>query len=129
MYVDRFGYRRLLEFAQRVELVLGGLRFEKAYIFKEAPIKFLKESSHNLLDVIAGAYRPEEVLDFLNAELASSAGYREACLGNIEAGSGVRGRYLQAVRNYYRELPDWPDDIGRYLRVLATERQVRTQHA
>jgi hypothetical protein len=128
MYVDRFGYRRLLEFAQRVELVLGGVRFEKAYIFKEAPLKFLRESGHNLLDVIAGAYRPEEVMDFLKAELGSSAGYKEACLGDIEGGSGVRGRYLQAVRNYYRDLQNWPDDIGRYLCVLGLK-ETRTRHA
>lgn len=120
MYVDRFGYQRLLEFAQRTELVLGGLRLFKEYVFKEGPLKYLREADHNLLDVIAGAYRPEEVMDFLKRELEHSEGYDLARLAAIRKSEGklVRGRYLHAVTDYYRQAPDLPSDTGPCLRAL-----------
>lgn len=120
MYVDRFGWQRLLEFARRTELVLGGLRLAKQYIFKEAPLKYLREADHNLLDVIAGAYRPEEVMDFLKRELARSEGYGAERLAAIRKseGQGVQGRYLKAVRDYYREAQEIPSDTGPWLGVL-----------
>jgi hypothetical protein len=101
MYVDRFEHVRLLEFAQRLEFVLGALRLEKEYVFKEATPKYLREADHNLIDVIAGAYRPDEVMDFLESELANSKGYDETYAGRVEAGKGVRGRYLAAMKKYY----------------------------
>jgi hypothetical protein len=102
MYSDRFGLVQLLEFAQRAELVLGALRLEKEYIFKEATPKYLREADRNLLDVIAGAYRPDEVMVFLQSELLKSKGYGDVYAGTIKPGDGVRGRYLSAVRSYYR---------------------------
>lgn len=99
MHVDRFGYTALLPFAHMTEMLLGGLRLEKKYLFKEGPIKYLREARHNLLDVIAAAYRPDEVMDFLKSELAAGAGYR--AIDKIESPDGVQGRYLAAVRNYY----------------------------
>ncbi|MDB5936447.1 MAG: hypothetical protein JWQ01_3791 [Massilia sp.] len=115
MYVDRFGFRRLLEFAERTELVLGALRLEKQYIFKEAPLKFLKEADRNLLDVIAAAYRPDEVMDFLKGELDRSAGYGKAFIGRISAGKGVQGRYLGALQKYCGGPHDRSSDIASYL--------------
>jgi hypothetical protein len=102
MYVDRFGHLRLLEFAHLLELILGAIRLEKQYIFKEAPLKYLKESEFNLLDVIAGAYRPDEVLAFLQADLGRSKGYGDNFRKNITAGEGVQGRYLAALQAYFR---------------------------
>jgi hypothetical protein len=120
MYVDRFGDRRLLEFARRTELVLGGLRLAKQYIFKEAPLKYLREADHNLLDVIAGAYRPDEVMAFLKDELARSEGYAPARIDELRrlGGNGVQVRYLQAVRGYYRQAQDHPSDAGASLGAL-----------
>jgi len=121
MYVDRFGYQHLLEFARRAELVLGGLRLAKQYIFKEAPLKYLREADHNLLDIIAGAYRPQEVMEFLQRELARSEGYDARRIDGIRKseGQGVQGRYLKAVCDYYRETAvplsnasTWLDALG-----------------
>lgn len=121
MYVDRFGYRRLLEFAQRTELVLGGLRLAKQYIFKEAPLKHLREADHNLLDVIAGAFRLEEVMAFLKHELSQSEGYDPARIAEIRKSrdKGVQGSYLCAVLDYYRQAPALPADAEPWLQILA----------
>ncbi|MGL5774497.1 MAG: DUF262 domain-containing protein, partial [Aeromonas veronii] len=100
MYVDRFGYQRLLAFAVGLELVLGGLRLEKQYIFKESPIKYLRDAPYNLLDEICGAYRPEEVMAFLSSEIERSEGYKK--VSNITPQKGVQGCYLAALLGYFQ---------------------------
>ncbi|WP_197026287.1 hypothetical protein [Aeromonas dhakensis] len=100
MYVDRFGYQRLLAFAVGLELVLGGLRLEKQYIFKESPLKYLRDAPYNLLDEICGAYRPEEVMAFLSSEIERSEGYKK--VSNITSQKGVQGCYLVALLGYFQ---------------------------
>ncbi|VXB34484.1 conserved hypothetical protein [Pantoea brenneri] len=99
MYVDRFGYQHLLAFAVGLELVLGGLRLEKSYIFKESPLKYLRDAPYNLLDEICGAYRPQEVMAFLRSEIERSKGYGNAV--SIVLSKGVQGRYLNALLDYF----------------------------
>ena len=106
MYVDRFGYQHLLTFAVGLELVLGGLRLEKSYIFKESPLKYLRDAPYNLLDEICGAYRPQEVMAFLRSEIERSKGYGNAV--SIVLSKGVQGRYLNALLNYFN-LDDIPE--------------------
>ena len=66
MYFDKFGSNRLLEFTLWFDHILGVLRLEKHYIFKEASLKFLKETDNNIFDVISQSFRPEEVISFLS---------------------------------------------------------------
>jgi len=101
MYVDQFGWNQLLRFSLHLDHVLGAIRLDKAYIFKEAPLKFLKEPSQNFLDVIAGAYRPEEVIDYLRADQSANDVYQRDKTAEIEIGKGVQGRYIQAMLKYY----------------------------
>lgn len=104
MYVDQFGEKGLLRFSLCLDHVLGSIRLNKKYIFKEAPLKYLKESGHNLLDVIAGAYRAEEVIDFLMADTNAKAVYESLYSSSepvVEIGKGVQGQYLNAVCDYY----------------------------
>ena len=86
--------------------VLGGLRLEKSYIFKESPLKYLRDAPYNLLDEICGAYRPQEVMAFLRSEIERSKGYGNAV--SIVLSKGVRGRYLNALLNYFN-LDDIPE--------------------
>jgi hypothetical protein len=99
MFVDQFGYRKLFEFALWLDYALGALRIEKAYIFKEAPLNFLKQPSRNLLDVITSAFRPEEAIDYLKSLPDPPKIYGSM---NIER-DGVQRRYEQSVLNYYRK--------------------------
>lgn len=122
-YADRFGNRRLLEFAQRTELLLAGLRFEKRSIYKEAPLKFLRDAEHNLLDVITMAYRPDEVMEFLQGELTRSPGYGNDYLGQVVAGKGVQGRYLSAARAYFGALAALPPGLAPWLQRLAANNE------
>ncbi|MEH7883784.1 DUF262 domain-containing protein [Bacillus sp. JJ1609] len=98
MYYDQFRSDRLLEFSLRLDHVLGAIRLDKNYIFKVAPLKFLKEMDLNLLDVISQAFRTNEVFEFL--ELLS----REITIYHTEKivkGKGVQGRYKERLLNYY----------------------------
>jgi hypothetical protein len=101
MYFDQFGEEGLLRFALWLDHVLGAIRFEKSYIFKEAPIKYLKESDYNLLDVIAGSFRTEEVIAFLKNDKHVGEVYSGNTVTQIETGKGVQGRYKHALEAYY----------------------------
>jgi hypothetical protein len=99
MYFDQFGDSQLLRFALWLDHVLGAIRLQKAYIFKEAPIKFLRDEAMNLLDVIANAFRPEDVIRYLQQHQWVNDEYDKE---SIEKRGGVQGRYKQAVLGYYR---------------------------
>lgn len=101
MYVDQFGSAQLLRFGLYLDHVLGSIRMQKFYIFDRAPLRYLMDSEHNLLDVIAGAYRPEEVIDFLRADERATQVYDSARARKVVPGKGVQGRYLEALFNYY----------------------------
>lgn len=75
MYVDQFAYKRLLEFALRLDHVLGALRISKAYVFQQTAKNFFRDKPLNLLDVIAGAFDPEEIMDYLKQDLDSDKQY------------------------------------------------------
>ncbi|SHM54739.1 DUF262 domain-containing protein [Flavobacterium xanthum] len=98
MYYDKFGSEKLLEYCLWLDHVLGAIRIEKQYIFKEAPLKFLKESDNNLLDVISQAFRTEEVILFLKKINNTRAVYSNE---KIKSGKGVQGWYKQNVLGYY----------------------------
>ena len=107
MYVDQFGYLRLLEFACRFELVLGAIRLSK-YIYQQAPIKYLKESDYNVLDLIANAYLPEDVMNFLKVDSYLKF-YSLKEIPEVEFGKGVQGCYLKAHCLYYERPADITD--------------------
>jgi hypothetical protein len=101
MYVDQFGYQQLLRFALWMEHVLGALRISKQSIFKQAPLNLLKDEPLNLLDVIASAYRPEDVIAHLISIHWVNAEYDKE---KIEAdGKGVQATHKRRVQNYYNQ--------------------------
>ena len=96
MYYDKFGSEKLLEFSLYLDHVLGAIRLEKAYIFKEAPLKFLKESDNNLLDIISQAFRTEEVIQFLKNLSQENLIYTN---DKTERNKGVQGVYKNSLLN------------------------------
>jgi len=106
MYVDQFGDRGLTRFAETLDYSLGALRIEKASIVKETPVKYLRDRDVNLLDIIAGAYRPEEVIDFLFIDEHAKNVYARKDISELIK-IGVRERYANAVSAYYGHRLDW----------------------
>lgn len=98
MFADRFGTRELLRFALSLDYVLGAIRMKKNYIFAAAVTVYLREAPLNLLDVIAQAYTPDEVVDFLMSDASASKVYQTE---NIEPDATVQGRYKAAVLTFY----------------------------
>jgi len=98
-YVDQFGTDRLFTFALWLDYVLGAIRLEKAYIFRAAPRLFLCESDRNLLDVIAMAYRPDDVIAWLRANEYAQESYAKE--PRERGKGGVQDQYIQRVLTYY----------------------------
>ncbi|MCB0116345.1 MAG: hypothetical protein KDD84_19740, partial [Caldilineaceae bacterium] len=117
IYVDQFGSRQLLQFALWLDHVLGAIRIKKAYIFRSAPLIFLRESENNLLDVIVSAYRPEDVINWLKTaridrESTATEVYAKK---DLQLGNGVRSQYKQRVLDYYGRHDGNLDDKAQWI--------------
>jgi hypothetical protein len=101
LFADRFGVAELRPFVLWLDYALGHLRLIKQSIHREAPLNYLSGSGQNLLDVIANAYLPEEVIEHLKNQppLSDEDSSR---LSQIKLGEGVQGRYLKSLVDYYR---------------------------
>lgn len=103
MYYDQFGEDRLLWFSRALEYVLGAIRLTKQRVFQRSAMKYLEEARLNLLDVIAGAYRPEEVFEFLLRphHRVGENRYLKDAYAKRPAGNGVQGRYYDQMWGYF----------------------------
>lgn len=100
MYSDQFGDERLWEFSLWLEHALGAVRLDKQQVRQEAAQNFFRSGGMSLLDMIASAYRPEQV----TSELASPRYAKPAVYAreSIDAdGGGVQSVYKRAVLRYY----------------------------
>lgn len=101
-YYDVFGSNRICHAAYSFDYFIGSIRLSKQQIKKEAVSKCLKDKDmpNNILDVIANAYLPDEVMDFVYAIEVNDKVYLNA---QIKSGDGVRGRYKDRVLNYFNK--------------------------
>lgn len=98
MYYDAFGQEKVIKAAMCFDYLLGSIRISKQQVKREAVVNCLKDNTYNLLDIIAQAYLPEEVFQFVyNLEDVDEI-YEEE---EIEINDGVRGRYKSRVLEYF----------------------------
>ena len=98
VYYDKHGSTRLLEFTLWLDYLLGAIRLEKHYIFYQAPLKFLKESPQNLLDVISTSFIPDEAIDYMKLEALKIDAYKNE---KFVIDKGVQGRYKKQLLLYF----------------------------
>ena len=103
-YYDKYQEKQLLEFSQKFEMILGMIRLYKSSIYDVAPIKYLRESDVNILDVITASYMEDEIFAVLdndkNLDLnLEPNGIYDKDKNDFE--DRVRGRYLKSMFNYY----------------------------
>lgn len=104
-YYDSFGKQNLLDAALCFDYLFGALRLERQQVKREAAPKCLKQNN-NLLDVIANAYLPNEIFDFVykgNLKFDKKSCEEIYAEEEVETGMGVRGRYKQRVLNYFNK--------------------------
>lgn len=100
MYLDQFGTNRLFEFSLWLNHGLGAIRIEKQSVYMQAAKNYFNysERSFNLLDTIANAFSPEEVIRELSNDPKSKNVYLS---DKVKTGERVRGVYKRAVLDYY----------------------------
>ncbi len=103
MYADQFGEDHLSEFGLWYEHALGAIRLAKQQVRYEAAKNFFRDDALNLLDVIAGAYLPQQVIGHLKQNHRNDERYASE---EIEPGKGVQGHYKKAVLTYYDQSSD-----------------------
>lgn len=65
LYYDMFGEKELYKAVQYFDYFMGSVRVEKQSVKKETVFNLMKHKSLNLLDVIAQAYFPHEIFNFI----------------------------------------------------------------
>ena len=102
MFVDQFGSEQLWPFSLWLEYALGAVRLKKQQVRQETAQKFFREDPRaNLLDVIATAFHPEQVIAHLRAMATES--YADE---NVQVDKGgVHGTYKKAVLAYFGRDP------------------------
>ncbi len=103
LYVDQFGHTRLLEFTLWLDYSIGSVRMEKAYVKMEAAKNYFAKRHVNLLDMAAGAFTPQQVIDLLKADMAAHQIYADE---KVPSGEGVQGRYKASVLAYFQQGKD-----------------------
>lgn len=103
VYFDRLGSKGLLRFTLWLDHRIGEIRLSQSDIRRETPIKFLRDSKRNLLDVIANAYECDDVIDFLKQkDVSTTYTLNNGWIMKIGGNRLVQERYITAVSKYYR---------------------------
>ncbi|MEG0603687.1 MAG: DUF262 domain-containing protein [Acinetobacter sp.] len=103
VYFDRLGSEGLLRFTLWFDHRLGEIRLSQSDIKRETPIKFLRDSKRNLLDVIGYAYECDEVIDFLKqVDVSKTYSLKEGWWKEIHSNQRVQERYVAALAEYYK---------------------------
>lgn len=97
-YHDKFGTENLLKFGQYLDYLLGAYRLSYSSIVERTPVKILRDSNQNLLDVISNAFMPEEVFEFLESIADASIYEKET----EKLDHRVKGKYKQQQLKYYK---------------------------
>lgn len=103
-YYDKYQEKQLLEFSQKFEMILGMIRLYKSSIYDVAPIKYLRESNVNILDVITASYMEDEIFAVLDNDKNLDLNLEPNGIYDKEKNDfedRVRGRYLKSMLNYY----------------------------
>ncbi len=97
LYFDKFEDCKLLAFALWLDYLLGSYRIKQKSIVAQTPVKILKEKNQNLLDIIDGAFLPDEIIEFL-LSITQEDYYDYQVSGN-----GVQGRYKRQLEIYFEK--------------------------
>lgn len=118
VYIDQFNEEQLWEFSLWLEHALGAVRIEKQQVRQETAQKFFRDDPvKNLLDVIVGAFTPDEVIRHLRAR--SDEAY-EAERIDVVAG-GVQSIYKRVALAYFDQKADSLSDKRRWIQAQLDE--------
>ncbi|HEX6981315.1 MAG TPA: DUF262 domain-containing protein [Balneolaceae bacterium] len=106
-YYDKYGSKKLSEFAELVGLAHGIKRLEQYYIFRQSALKYIRE--YNLIDVITYSFRPIEVIESLKNHILPNQKERltrhvdltDKDNDGILDNAGVREQCFNAFHKYY----------------------------
>lgn len=97
-YHDKFGAEKLVKFSEYLDYLLGSYRMQYSSIVERTPVKILRDSKQNLLDVISNAFVPEEIFKFL-VSITNASSYSNE---KEKINTKVKGRYKYQQLKYYK---------------------------
>ncbi|HEX8329025.1 MAG TPA: DUF262 domain-containing protein [Hymenobacter sp.] len=101
LYYDGFGSVQLAQAAQCFDYWVGGIRLSRQQVRRESVTRALRDWPHNLLDLIAQAYTPQQLFDAVYGIEDLQAVYAQQADQPDEALGPVQSRYRQRVLHYF----------------------------
>lgn len=103
LYYDNFGDECLLEAICKFDYVIGESRLTKKQI-QDKSVRLILKENLNLLDVIAQAFLPQEIFDYVDSLTKVEEKYKSFAFDEKE--SSVRTRYYERLNIYYGSKQD-----------------------
>jgi hypothetical protein len=100
IYFDVFEHQEIIKFAYHLDYLLGSIRIGQKLVKKESAQLILKKPEHNLLDMIAYAYSPKEVFDFIKSIPEKDTIYKNS---KKLKDDNVQGKYRKRVYTYFEK--------------------------
>lgn len=104
MYYDNFGVESICEAVQHFDYLIGSIRVDKYYVRYEAVKNSLSNLQYNILDVIQGAFLPDEVFEFIKSQDGITRIYKDENRyrpKDKDYRNNVIKRYIERVCDYY----------------------------
>ena len=116
-YYDKFEDKDLFKFALWLEFIVGSLRWRNDRIVEQTIPKYLREQPINLIDMILGAYTPDQLLQDMQPYINEAKSLYENQPSDIKD-KPVKQRYAEKVFEYYGQSkggkPDAPSIGDKY---------------
>ena len=101
-YYDKFEHYKLFEFGLWLEYILGAIRLQQSMIVEKTIPKVVRDMPYNIIDIILGAYTPNEIIDYLKS-IEINETYEKYKLDEDEnKQTSIRDRYIKSIIKYFR---------------------------
>lgn len=108
VYYDKFEHNKIYEFSLRLEYLLGAIRLNQSMIMEKTIPKFLRELPYNIIDIIIGAYTPDEIMTFfksinsLDKNLLVEIYKKNKTKKEDKEENTIQNRYINNILEYYQ---------------------------
>lgn len=102
-YYDKFEHYKLFEFGLWLEYILGAIRLQQSMIVEKTIPKVVRDMPYNIIDIILGAYTPNEIIDYLKS-IEINETYEKYKLDEDEnKQTSIRDRYIKSIIKYFKQ--------------------------
>ena len=102
-YYDKFENYKLFEFGLWLEYILGAIRVQQSMIVEKTIPKAVRDMPYNIIDIILGAYTPNEIIDYLKSIEINEMYEKYELAEDENKQTSIRDRYVKSIIKYFKQ--------------------------